>query len=277
MNRVSLKTIVVVTLMFIAFSGNMAPAAVMDDEVSEFVSVGGYVAFRQRITMPPESVLSVRIEEVPHPDAQPILVSEVRGPLGTRRTPIPFSIKIVSSAINPRSNYFLSSDLTVNGVVRLTSTRNYPVLSPEAPGLINVLLDTAQPKTPQAITSMSQFEAKAPLFDTVWKLVELNGGDSIKFPSQKKEVTMSLSGEGSRLNGFGGCNTLTGIFTHAAASLRFTLSSGTGKTCDDALMDYERQVMKMLGAATNYRIEGHQLTLINSDDQIVARFDAIHS
>jgi putative lipoprotein len=266
--------IVVVTLLFVALSP--VPASALDDEFGAYVTVGGYVAYRQRITMPPEAVLSVRIDEIAQPDAPPVLVSEVRSPIGTRKTPIPFSMKIVSTSINPRSSYVLSGSITVNGELRLATTRSYPVLSPDAPSLINMLLDKAQPKTPQAITNMSAFEAKTPLFGTLWKLVELYGSDSKKFPNQKKDVTMTLTSDGSRFSGFGGCNSLSGSYSHQSASLRFTLTSTPDKTCDESIMDHERQVVKMLEVTTNYRIEVRQLTLIGGDDQIVARFDEIH-
>jgi heat shock protein HslJ len=51
--------------------------------------------------------------------------------------------------------------------------------------------------------------------------------------------------------------------------------AGTKMACELLLMEFESQVLKMLGATTAYRIDGEQLTLFGGD-QVLARFEAVY-
>ena len=116
--------------------------------------------------------------------------------------------------------------------------------------------------------------ASAPLEDTDWKLVELDGKAIVTAPAQQREVRMTLASAGSRVSGFSGCNPFVGGYEREGAALRFKPLAGTRMACIPPLMELEVQVLKMLGTTSGYRIEGQRLMLL-SGEQVHARFDAV--
>jgi putative lipoprotein len=121
----------------------------------------------------------------------------------------------------------------------------------------------------------AQGTAEASLKDTYWKLVELDGKVIATAPAQQREVRITLASVGSRVTGFSGCNQFIGGYEHEGAALRFKQLAGTMMACISPLMELEVQVLKMLGTASGYRIEGQRLVLL-SGDHVHARFDAVY-
>ena len=113
--------------------------------VDDFVTVSGTAAYRQRIAMPPDAVLTVRIEDVSRADAPALLLAETREPFGARQVPIAFSLNVPSAAIDPRFSYAVRATITVGGELRFTTTRSYAVLTSGAPNHVDLVLDAVQP------------------------------------------------------------------------------------------------------------------------------------
>jgi heat shock protein HslJ len=120
---------------------------------------------------------------------------------------------------------------------------------------------------------VAQGTAPAPLKDTDWKLVELDGKAVVKLPTQQREVRLTLAGSGTRAFGFSGCNQFTGGYEHDGANLRFKQMAATMMACSSPFMELETQFLKMLGSTFSYRIEGQRLMLL-SGELVHARFDA---
>jgi uncharacterized lipoprotein YbaY/heat shock protein HslJ len=110
-----------------------------------FVTVSGSAAYRQRIAMPPDAVLTVRVEDVSRADAPAPVLAETSEPFGARQVPIPFSLNVPSAAIDPRFSYAVRATITVDGQLRFTTTRNFAVLTRGAPNHVDLLLDAVQP------------------------------------------------------------------------------------------------------------------------------------
>jgi uncharacterized lipoprotein YbaY/heat shock protein HslJ/uncharacterized lipoprotein NlpE involved in copper resistance len=110
-----------------------------------FVTVSGSAAYRQRIAMPPDAVLTVRVEDVSRADAPALVLAETSESFGARQAPIPFSLNVPSAAIDPRFSYAVRATITVDGQLRFTTTRSYAVLTRGAPNYVDLLLDAVQP------------------------------------------------------------------------------------------------------------------------------------
>jgi putative lipoprotein len=245
-------------------------------EADCFTTVSGSVAYRQRIAMPPEALLTVRVEEVSRADAPAVLLAETREPFGERQVPIPFSLQVFSASVDPGFSYVVRASITVNDELRFTTTRSYPVLTRGATNTVDLLLEAVQTTAPQTRTTAAGPVASAELKDTYWKLVELDGTPVTPSPQQRREARITLAGEASRLSAFGGCNQLGGGYVQDGNALRFTQMAGTMMACEQPLMGLEDRFLKVLGATTGYRIEGQQLILLGGD-QPLARFEAVYS
>jgi putative lipoprotein len=258
MRAVALSRIVMAALALGAAQVGLAQPA------ADAITVSGSAAYRQRIAMPAQAVLTVRIEDVSRADAAARVVAEVREAFGARQVPIPFTLSVPRSAIDPRAIYGLRATITVDDELRFTTTRHYAVLVAGAPSNFELVLEppAAAPAVPAS-----------PLEDTDWTLVELDGKAIAAALPPQREVRMRLSGDGSRVAGFSGCNQFMGGYARAGAALRFTQLAGTMMACATLQMDLEVQVLQMLGSTSGYRIEGQWLTLLAAE-RVLARFEA---
>lgn len=123
-------------------------AAVLAQPAADSVTVSGSAAYLQRIAMPPDAVLTVRVEDVSRADAPAPVLAETREPFGARQVPIPFSLTLSSAAIDSRSSYAVRATITVGGELRFTTTRRYAVLTRGASNQVNLILQAVRPAPP---------------------------------------------------------------------------------------------------------------------------------
>jgi uncharacterized lipoprotein YbaY/heat shock protein HslJ/uncharacterized lipoprotein NlpE involved in copper resistance len=132
--------------MWLAVALAVFPTATLHAQPADsFVIVSGSAAYRQRIAMPPDAVLTVRVEDVSRADVPAPVLVETSEPFGARQVPIAFSLTVRSAAIDPRFSYALRATITVEGKLRFTTTRSYAVLTNGAPNHVDLLLDAVQP------------------------------------------------------------------------------------------------------------------------------------
>ena len=122
---------------------------------TEFVFINGSVAYRQRIAMPPDALLTVRVEDVSRADTSAAVLAETRETFGARQVPIPFSLKVPSALIDPRLSYAIHATITVGDKLQFTTTRHYAVLTRGASNNVNLLLDAVQSATPTTPTPIA--------------------------------------------------------------------------------------------------------------------------
>jgi uncharacterized lipoprotein YbaY/heat shock protein HslJ len=119
--------------------------ATQGDSKDDMVTVSGTAAYRQRIAMPPEAVLTVRLEDVSRADTASVVLAETKQAFGERQVPLEFALQVPSSKINLDSNYNLRARIDVDGQMRFTTTRSYPVLTRGAKNKADLWLDAVQP------------------------------------------------------------------------------------------------------------------------------------
>jgi uncharacterized lipoprotein NlpE involved in copper resistance/uncharacterized lipoprotein YbaY len=112
---------------------------------SGFATISGTAAYHQRIAMPPEAVLSVRVEDASRADAQSPVLAETSEQFGDRQVPIGFALQVPNTAIDASHSYNLRATIAVNGEQRFITTRSYPVLTHGAGNQVNLMLDAVQP------------------------------------------------------------------------------------------------------------------------------------
>jgi len=114
----------------------------------------------------------------------------------------------------------------------------------------------------------------AELIGTYWRLDELNG-KAVITPEGMKEANMILASGESKVQGFAGCNNFFGQFETADDSLTFSAMGATMMACPEG-MDTEQGFLAALGATARYEISGLFLQLYDSDNQLLARLEAVY-
>ena len=225
-------------------------------------SISGTLSYRERMALPADAAIDVKLVEAPAPGGTAKTVAESVFAPGGKQVPIPFRLSYNASDINPANIYQVSATISVNGKLMFTSTTAYPVLTDGASDRIAIVLQ--QP--PAAPASASAVKLRG----THWTLAELNGKPAEPGEGKTAHLVMHKKGQ---LSGSTGCNTLAGSYIASMGGLQFTPAATTMKMCTLGVMQQEQAFLGVLKATTNYRIDGETLELLNGA-QVLAKFQA---
>jgi len=107
-------------------------------------SITGTVSYLERITLPPNAVMQVRLEDVSLADAPAKTIAQQRIPLGDRQVPVPFELKFDPTKIDERHTYVVTARIVVDDQLRFLSDKAYPVLTRDNPLRVEMILKPAQ-------------------------------------------------------------------------------------------------------------------------------------
>jgi len=123
----------------LAFAGLLVPGAFAAEEVA----VAGEVSYRERIALPANAVLTVRLMDVSLADAPEAVVAEQTvDPAG--QVPIRFELKLDPAVVQPGATYALQARITVDDQLWFINDERYAVdpLKPEPAQMPTVLMAT---------------------------------------------------------------------------------------------------------------------------------------
>ena len=239
-------------------------------------TVSGTVAYRERIALPPDAIVRVRLEDVSLADAKAKEIARTKITLNGKQVPIAFTIHYPKHAIDSGHTYSVRATISIKDTVRWTSTQSYPVLTRGAPSKVDVMVHQVGSKpAPHPVPPVDMhLKPPASLQNTYWKLIELKGAP-VQVAEHGTEPNMTLRAEG-KLTGSGGCNRFTGTYVITAKG-GVTLDPGatTMMACVEPYMSQEGAVFAALRSVTRYEISGDDLTL-RAGEEIVARFVAVY-
>ena len=111
-----------------------------------------------------------------------------------------------------------------------------------------------------------------------WKLIEINGKPVVWDESAAREAFIILKDEDHRVNGNGGCNTLTGRYEidQAANRIKFSQMAFTMMACLN--MEIENELKRVLEMADNYSLsaDGKYLSLNRARMAPLVRFEVVY-
>jgi uncharacterized lipoprotein YbaY/heat shock protein HslJ len=94
--------------------------------------VTGVVVYRERIALPPDAALTVRLLDVSRSDAPAVVLGEQRiHPTG--QVPIPFEVAYDRARIDDRMSCTLEARIEAGGLLLFVSTRAFPVITGGSP------------------------------------------------------------------------------------------------------------------------------------------------
>lgn len=119
-------------------------------------------------------------------------------------------------------------------------------------------------------------EDTAPIVGKYWKLKTLEGQDVEMAENQEREIYFTLNSEDQRVNGFAGCNTVSGSYTLEEGNrIRFSNMLTTLKACPDVNVN-ESEFLKIFELADNYTIVDDVLSLNVGRRAPLAVFEAVY-
>jgi len=237
----------------LVFGGLLMPGAFAAEEIA----IAGEVSYRERIALPPNAVLTVRLSDVSLADAPETVLAEQKvDPAG--QVPIKFQIKLDPAVIQPNVNYALEARITVDDSIWFTNDERYAV-------------DPLKPQPVQLMLKMVEKQANvapAALLDATWVAEDINGKGVI----DNAQSTLSVTADG-KVAGSGGCNRYFAQAEVSGDKIRIGKAGATMMACAEALMDQERKFFAALEAAATFRIDGDgKLFLTDASGADIVRF-----
>lgn len=132
-----------------------------------------------------------------------------------------------------------------------------------------MIVGTYSPAEAQQKKKKAKTRTEATLTDTYWRLYEMDG-KLVETPADAREVYIKLIDKKSQLEGYAGCNIITGNFELGKETLTFN-ATATLRMCDDMTM--ENYVFKALNDADRYQLNGLNL-LLYKGTYLLAIFEA---
>ncbi len=249
-------------LVLASIAASLLPACNMKSDKHTTATVTGTVAYLQRVALPPDAEVRVRLEDISLQDAPAGLIAEETVPTRGKQVPIPFEIEYDPKVIEETHSYSVHAEIVVAGEQKFVTTQSYPVLTRGASDHVDVIVMALQQEAP----------ATSPLVDTHWTLVELAGRAIQKTPTGR-EPHLLLIAENQQAAATGGCNQMTGSYQTSGNALTFSQFVSTMRACSDG-MDRDQALAKALEATATYQIDGSQLALMDASGSVVARFQA---
>lgn len=220
--------------------------------------ITGSATLRERMALPADAVFEATLEDVSKAGAK----AEVIGSARMERPgspPITFRIPYDPARIDASHRYIVRARILVEGRVLYTSDQAYRVLTGGKGAEVAMTLRRV---------------GSATLEDTYWRLVLL-GDRPVTAPERQREAHLILHPADGRVSGSGGCNRFTGSYELDGERLTFGRMAGTMMACREG-MDTERAFLDALARARKARAFGQQLQLLDSEDQPLARFEAVY-
>lgn len=124
-------------------------------------------------------------------------------------------------------------------------------------------------------TCAADAPATAPLLNTRWRLVAIDDRP-LTLTAGQREPFLQLYGEGNRVRGFGGCNTLSGRFEQGSDGFQFKALVLTHRACAGAAAAQEASYLAALQATASRQIVGDALWLRDAQGRVRLRFEALY-
>ncbi|WP_117233308.1 YbaY family lipoprotein [Vibrio maerlii] len=105
------------------------PSKVEEQVKEEILSISGTMAYRERIALPADAVITVRLEDVSLADAPAKVISEQEFTSDGDQVPLDFRLSYSNLDIKPNHRYSVRATIHVNGKLRFTTDSSYPVIT----------------------------------------------------------------------------------------------------------------------------------------------------
>lgn len=107
------------------------PDASVPAPAAATATVTGTVFYRERIMLPPEALLTVRLSDVSRADAAAMLIAEQK--ITPVRVPAAFSLAYDPASIDPTHTYVVQARIEQDGKLLFLNTQQFQVITRESP------------------------------------------------------------------------------------------------------------------------------------------------
>ncbi|SLN31584.1 META domain protein [Falsiruegeria litorea R37] len=216
-------------------------------------TITGSASYRERIALPPEAVLDVRLVDISRQDVAATVLSSKR--YAMTGVPTEFSLEYDDALIDERFSYAVQASVYVGDRLLFTSDTVHPVLT------------RGQGDTAEVVMVKAGREMGTGLENTHWKVTQLSGKAIIS-----ERVPEIQFAEGGAFGAKGGCNSFRGEARVTNSKIAFPDNmAGTLMACPPPLDKLEKDFLTALTQVSGYVRNGEVLALTNDAGVAVMR------
>lgn len=224
------------------------------------LAVTGEVVYRERIAMPENAVVTVRVSDVSRQDVAAEVIGEqvITAP---GNVPVKYSVPYDGSKIIPNNRYAVSARIEVNGQLMWISTTRIPVITHDAPTSdVQILVQRVGGAGGGTAEQPTQTPPPSPSAQTltgvVWKWQFSKTPTEETTPDDSNKYTVEFTGDGkARIKA--DCNRGSATYTTDATVITISPIAMTRAYCGDTSKD--TVFVSQLQKAGNYSLMDHDL------------------
>jgi putative lipoprotein len=229
----------------------------------------GTVTYRERIALPPNARVEVRLEDVPQGGATPDEIAAQTVAANGKQVPIPFELRYPTRSVDPSHRYTVRASITsADGELLFTTATSYAVLTGGAPGAgVEIVVQRpgggARPAAADAPGADSGGAAGA-LPGGTWRLAAIQRPGAAE-QAVGPDPRYTLAFANGKVSGLAHCNRYQGGYEQPApGELKVSPMAATLMACPGESIDSE--FLRALGGATRYELRADRLLLSYGDD-----------
>ena len=214
--------------------------------------IGGSVTYRERMALPPQAALAVRLLDVSAADSAPALVAETKVvPAG--QVPIAFEIVFDDTLIDLERDYALDARIGLSDSV-MFATPQPVALAAAAFSQPVELMVTRQ--------SGEGGSLPAEIVGAEWQVEAIAGAELVA-----GTVSTLVLNERGTAGGNGGCNRFFAAVTSSGSQITFSEFGATEMACAEAVMAQEQAYFAALQRVASFRLEDGRLMLLDAQGE----------
>lgn len=204
----------------------------------------GDVIYRERIALPPDASVQVKLVDVSRADAPATVISEIQiKPAG--QVPIAYTLSYDSDDILPGHDYALQARIERGDQLLFINTARHPAFA-SSNGTQNIHVESV---VRQVGDPSGQWLAEA-----------IAGGGVL----DRVQTVLTIGSDGS-VSGTGGCNRIAGKATFSGAKITFGPLASTEMLCSPAVMEQEKRFFAALTQTASWSVDPVRKKLTLSD------------
>jgi putative lipoprotein len=215
-------------------------------------AVSGTATYRERIALPPDAALTVRLGVMAGNEVGSHLIAEqIVSPAGA--VPIAFALRFDSTDAPQGAALGLDATITADGETLFRTAQAIPL--PANDGPVEIVMVSAGREPAADAAAISGVE---------WQVTAIAGIDDLG----EAQPTLAIGADGAAA-GSTGCNRFFAKARIDGESLAFSEAGTTFMACAEPVMRVERGFLEALGATAAYRVEDGVLKLLDGDGEAV--------
>jgi putative lipoprotein len=232
---------------------------------SQQSTLAGTVSYLQKVALPQDAEVEVKLEDISLADAPAVVLAESRFSTKGGQVPFTFLLSYDRARVIRGHRYNLRATIYVGGQIAWITDTVVPVQLDGTDGTQRLLVNQVVAQTQsQPTPSTSGVEGVA------WKLYELNGKSLIS-SEVRRDPGISFDGAKKSFGANAGLNSMGGQYTLTGSKIKFGPVRSTMMAGPPELMNQERDFTRMLEVATKVKRFNDKL-VIYAGDKAVAKF-----